>query len=235
MGKVLDTIDTSGWLRREEVKNILGCSMPKIQRLQASDDLTPVEVDGIYFYDPAEVETVKRELDKKKTLLENGPSKGNVDAYMYETMKAIVNLVKDPREKIDDIQFKIIEKLMARVADLEKQLDAQKAAVEAAKDSTLERNMAIEQVRSEAKIKEMAAGRMVETIGKLVNGWGGNKLNFTPEQWEMLLGANKDGEEPFLTPEQVKIGEDSIAKAKQAMNGKEVVKNVAKVVSSDQG
>lgn len=239
MSKALDEIDTSEWLKREEVAKRLNISLPKLQRLQLKGKVNPVQVDHVNHYDPDEVEEVRQELEKERELLERGPSKGSVDAYMYDTMKAIVNLVKDPREKIDAIQFSIIEKLMARIADLEKQLESQRTAVETAKDQSLERNMAMEMAKSEGRIKEIAAGRMVETISKLMSGFGAPKIKFTPEQWEMLLGANKDGEEPFLTPEQVKVGEAAVEEAKKAKNGKAAVQAVAgavkEKVQSDQG
>jgi len=228
--KGTEDIDTTGWLRRDEVKSRIGKSLSAIQRLQGAGKLNPLEVEGVYFYDPEEVASVQAEIEKERELLERGPSKGSVDAYMYDTMKSIVNLVKDPREKIDAIQFQIIGQLTKRIEELEAKLDASRVAVEAAKDSTLERNMALEMAKSESRIKEVAAGRMVETIGKLINGAPGVAL--TPEQLEQLVLANSDGEERFLTPEQEKKAKEIVAQHNAKKNGKQTVAAVAKTVAA---
>lgn len=229
-----DSEDTINWLRREQVADLLDCSLPKLTRLQEKKKLKPRIVEGINYYDPVEVERVREELQKEKDQLLTPEGRRQVtESYMLETTRAIIALVRDPRERIDDIQFKIIERQAARIEELEKKLDLAREAVEAAKDSTLERNLAVKQVESEGRIKELAMGRMVETVGKLITGMGKPGVNFTPEQLEELLIANK--EEPFLTEDQVKQASQIVAQHKAKTNGKATVESVAKTVVDTTG
>lgn len=237
--------DTSGWLRKPEVADKIEKSLAAVTRYTEKGKLHPVTVEGINYYDPAEVAALAEEIAKEREQLTRLPEsrKDTIDAYVVDTLRSIVGLVKDPREKIDAIQFSIIRDLRERVADLEKKLDESKAAVEAAKDQTLERNLAVKQVESEHRIKELAMGRMVETVGKLITGFGKEGVALTPEQLEQLLTANDDGGEKFLTPEQEKQAREIVAKGKAKTNGKAVVQTVADkvkaasgtVVNNDQG
>lgn len=221
--------DKVTWYRRDKVVELLDCSPAKITRLQDKKKLHAVVVEGINYYDPAEVHSVASELQKEKDQLLTPQGRREVtEAYMLETTRAIVALIRDPREKIDDIQFKIIERMSARIEELEKKLDAARQAVEEAKDSTLERNLAIKQVESEGRIKELALGRMVETVGKLITGMGKPGVALTPEQLEELLIANK--EEPFLTDDQAKQAAQIVAQHKAKTNGESAVETMAKTV-----
>lgn len=232
----MTTPDTTDWLRREKVAEMLACSLPAITRLQDKRKLKPVVVDGINFYNPTEVAVLAEERARERDqLLTSEGRKQVTEAYMLDTTRAIIALIRDPREKIDDIQFKIIERQASRIVELETKLDAAREAVELAKDATLERNLAVEQVKSESRIKEMATGRVVATLGKLVEGMMGGKggVTFTPEQLEELLIAHK--EEPFLTDEQTKQATQIVAQHKAKTNGKAVVESVAKSVVQTTG
>lgn len=215
----------SDWLSKQDTATRLGVSLTQVTRYQKSERLTPKVVEGINYYDPAEVALLREEVGRHRDVLKR-PVEDD-DSLALGTIKACVGLIREPREKIDEIQFQIIDGLRKRVDELEAKLDASKAAVEAAKDATLERNLAVKQVESEHRIKELAMGRMVDTVGKLITGYGKDGVSFTPAQLEELLLANDDGEEKFLTPEQVSKAKEIVAKSKASTNGKAVVASVA--------
>lgn len=223
--------DIEGFLRRPEAAKILGASLAKMTRLQDKGRLNPVEKDGVYFYDPQEVHELKRELERESILLKTPEGRKEAMAeYQLDTVRSVIGLVKEPREKIDAIQFQIISELRAENKILRDELKASREAVEAAKDQTAERAMAMSMAQSEGRIKETAALRMVETIGKLINGKQGVQL--TPEQLEQLILANSDGGEKFLTEEQEKQAKAIVSQSKAKTNGTTVAKDIAKTVNS---
>jgi hypothetical protein len=225
-------IDTSNWMRREEVAKKLGVSLPALTRLQAKEKLNPIVVEGVNFYDPEEVGEVFIEKQRERETLEKGPSKGSVEAYVYESIRAMVGLVKEPREKIDVIQFDIIKDLRAELKEARAELKTARTDIEAARDQTLERGLAIKQVESDGRIKEMAATRIVATLGKLINGPEGVAL--TPPQLKQLLDANADPETgaTFLSPEQEKQARGIVAAHEAKTNGKGAVSAVASAVKT---
>lgn len=218
-------------MRRPEAAKFLGVSLPKMTRLQDKNRLHPVTEEGINFYDPDELAELKGELEREKIQLKTPEGRREAMAeYQLNVVKDVIGLVKEPREKIDAIQFDIIKDLRAENARLTALLAATAKEVEQAKDTTLERNMAMEIAKSESKIKETAAIRMVNTIGALIGGQKGVQLN--ADQLEQLILANADGGEPFLTPEQEKQAKAIVAEAKAKSNGKGVVAGVANTVKN---
>lgn len=224
------------WLRREavvaEIKEAGGsASLAMLTRLAEKGKLHPRCIEGVNYYDPQEVALVVEEKVREATSLKSPEGQREAtSAYLLDTSRAMLALIRDPRERIDDIQFKIIDTQQKRIEELEKKLDTQRVATELALDSTLERNLAIEQVKTEGRIKEVAAGRMVETISKLMGGMGKAGVALSPEQLEELLLANADGGEPFLTKEQETQAKAIVAQAKAKTNGKATVAGVAKAV-----
>lgn len=210
----------SDWLTKPAVATRIGKSLAAVTRYQKQGKLTPKVIEGVNYYDPSEVALVAEEIRKSRDL---SYDEQEGDGFALGTMKALVNLIREPRERIDDLQFQMLDRAHKRIEYLEQELDKRKDAIEAAKDQSLERNLAIKQVESENKIKEIAASRLVDTLGKLLTGFGGNKegVTLTAAQVKELLDAHK--EEAFFTPEQVKQAEAIVAKAAAATNGKAVV------------
>lgn len=230
-------------MRREAVvdavRNVGGSiSLAGLTRLAEKKKLNPRVIEGVNYYDPTEVAILVEEKAREATALKTPEGqKDATQAYLLDTARAMLALVRDPREKIDDIQFKIIERQQVRIEELEKKLDAQREATEKALDHNTERQMAYESLKTEGRIKEMAAGRFVETLKKLVEGWNGNKsgVQFTPEQLEELLLASKDGDQPFLTKEQTADAEKIVAAHKAKTNGKAAVATVKNTVETAAG
>lgn len=222
--------DITGWYRMPEAAKKIGCSLSAITRMSDKGILTPHVVDAVNWYDPGEVDAVAAERQANRDKLSTPEGRREVLAeFQVTVVKDIIGLLKDPREKIDSILFDMISGLRVRVKELEAELDSSRKAVEEAKDQSLERSLAIKTVESEGRIKELAMSRMVETVGKLINGFGKTGVQFTPDQLQELLLANKDGDEPFLTAEQVKAAQAIVDQAaKTKANGKGAVASVAK-------
>jgi hypothetical protein len=223
------------WLTKQQVADKFGKSLAFVTRLTTKGVLNPVSVrpdDGGVpqnRYDPLEV--AEAMADPK--LVAQGQSsldqaKEDLALYQLDTVRAVIGLIREPREKIDALQFEIIAGLRARVKDLEAEVDAGRKAIAAALDQSAERAIAIEMTKNDQAIKKLATERVLNTIGKLISGPDG--LKFTPEQLEELVLANGDGEEQFLTPEQVKQAKEIIGKNHAAKNGKATVAAVKKTV-----
>jgi hypothetical protein len=221
---------TDEWLTKAEVAKKIGKSLTAVTRLTAAGRLTPVVVkDGAGVaqnrYDPQEV----AEICADPKMQPSADDRREVFAeYQLDTVKAVIGLIREPREKIDSLQFEMIDRLMKRIVDLEAQVEAGRRAREEALDQSAERALAMKMQENDMSIKKMATERVLTTIGKLITG--PDNVKFTPEQWEEMLIANGDGEEQFLTPEQVKQGKEIVARWKASTNGKAVVETVKKTV-----
>lgn len=226
-----------GWLSKKQAADRLGRSASYVVQMASKGRLHPraKTIEGVLtnFYDPEEVDAL---ADAPRVV----PDKGNDQRTAYEqialdTVRSVIGLVREPREKVDALLIATIERQERRIIELETKLDAQREATERAKDATAERELTASFAKNEQDIKKLAAGRMIETCGKLVTWWMTSKGNgsgptFTAEQWEQLLLANNDGESKFLTPEQEEQGKKIIAEHKAKNQGKEVVSSVVETV-----
>lgn len=224
------------WLTKDQVAKRLECSLPKITRYTKGGRLNPVVVDGRNRYNPDEINVILADPNRNRVTLEEKHEE--LAVYQLDTVRALVDLVRAPREAIDAYQERIIDRLMARCEELEKKLDAQRDATEAAKDQTHERQAVHAMIATDASIKKLAAEKMFNTIAQLINGSNASGVALTPDQLQELVLANDDGEGKFLTDEQVHRAKQVIAQHKAKTNGQGVVagvKETAKQVIDAQG
>lgn len=209
---------TERWPTKQEVADQLGKSLAAVTRLQKAGRLTPrIDDSGNNRYDPKQVAQVLSD----PTARGGANTRGEEFAeYQLDTVRALIGLVKDPRERIDDLQFKIIERQDAQIARLLDQLEKQRTEIDAARDNTADRTAALNIMNSETRVKELAGMRMVETLSRLMSGGNNSGVQLTPEQLEELVLV-----ENFLTPEQIKA-------AKAAIVAKNSKKTAATVVAS---
>ena len=189
------------WLTKAQVAAKLGKSLAAVVRLQKAGRLHPlVDDDGINRYEPSEVAEILISPA-------GGSAERKEEAAEFElsAVKAIIDLVRHPREKIDEIQFRIIERQQTRIEQLEARIEAQQREVEQARDNNAERSMALGMSQSETRIKELAMSRMIETVQRLMSGGNASGVQLTPEQLQELIRV-----EEFLTPEQQKAAKAAI-------------------------
>lgn len=214
---------TPEWPTKAQLAKKLGKSITSIVRLTKQGRLNAVvDEKGINRYHPAQVNELL--ADPTVYTKASDDRREEYAELQLATLQGIIGLVKEPREKIDAIQFRMIEEREKRIKELEAKVEAMWEQVEKARDNNVERQMAIDLAKADTNIKQIAAARMFETIGRLISGNKG--VQFTPEQLEQLILANMDGEEKFLTAEQMKEAQRIVAEAKAKTNGKETVKTV---------
>jgi len=206
-----ETEITDRWPTKAEVAEQIGKSLAAVTRLQKAGRLTPRTDDsGNNRYDPKEVAKVLAD-----PLMRGGNTRSEEFAeYQLDTVRALIGLVKDPRERIDDLQFRIIERQDKIIEKLTDQLEKQRAEVDAARDNTADRTAALNIMNSETRVKELAGMRMVETLSRLMSGGNNSGVQLTPEQLQELVLV-----EDFLTAEQVKAAKAAIVASNAKKNG----------------
>jgi hypothetical protein len=205
---------TERWQTKGEVSAALGKSLAAVTRLQKSGRLNPkVDDNGNNRYDPKEVAEVLADPNAGGRANTRGEEFAE---YQLDTVRALIGLVKDPRERIDDIQFKIIDRLMKENEDLHKRLEANRIIVDEAKDNTADRQAALGMMQSETRVKELAGMRMVETLSRLMSGGKQSGVQLSVEQLEELVLVDN-----FLNDEQLKAAKAAIVaqKSKAKTNG----------------
>jgi hypothetical protein len=176
------------WPTRAETAKELGVSLSKMSRLEREGRLHHVdgENEKDYRYDPDEI----------ADYLENPKGRKSEESFSVE--RALVELIKQPREKIDVIQFDIIKGLRAELAEVRAELRAGRLEVEAALDQTSERQTAMKIMSDESAVKRMAGERLVGTLGAILGG-AKTGIAFSEEQLKELVLV-----EGFMTDEQRK-------------------------------
>lgn len=203
---------TDEWPTKTEVANRLGKSLAGVTRLQKAGKLHPhKDEDGCNRYEPAEVQ---RLLDDPSEV--SADRREEFAEYELSTVRALIGLVREPREKIDDLLFKIIERQEIQIGKLLAQIEANRVEVEAARDGAADRTVASNMIQSETRVKELAGTRFIEMLSRLMTNGKQSGVQLTPEQLEQLLIASAEGE-PFLTSEQTKAAQATIVawKAKE--------------------
>jgi len=190
--------DISEWPKRSQVAELLGVTDTSVARFQRDGDLNPIkDENGAYRFNPVEVAVLQAARGKKG--VKGAQRLEDMQEWEGQAVKTIVNLINEPRKKIDEIQFDIIKDLRDENAKLRATIEAQWKEVETARDNTAERDAALTMVKSEARIKEHAMMRIIEKAGQFfLGGKGGTAgVQLTPDQLQQLILAGE-----FLTPEQ---------------------------------
>lgn len=203
---------TERWPTKQEVADQIGRSLAAVTRLQKAGRLSPkIDDSGNNRYDPKEVAKVLADPAARGGANTRGEEFAE---YQLDTVRALIGLVKDPRERIDDLQFRIIERQDRQIQTLLEQLERQRSEVDAARDNTADRTAALNIMNSETRVKELAGMRMVETLSRLMSGGKNSGIQLTPEQLEELVLV-----ENFLTPEQIKAAKAAIVASNAKKNG----------------
>lgn len=206
------------WLTKQQVAERLGRSIAAVTRLQAKDLLHPLrDVDGTNRYDPDEVDQVISNIDVTRSL-----RKEEYADYELSVVKDVVDLVRVPREKIDDLLFRIIERQEKQIEGMLVQRDKDRAMVDAAKDNAAEREMATDLIKSETRVKEFAVNKFIQTVSSILTNGKSNGVQLSPEQLEALLL-----EEGFLSAEQQNAAKKAVIMYKENLK-KEALADAAK-------
>jgi len=202
------------WYTKDAVAAQLGKSLAAVTRLQKAGRLSPrIGSDGKNRYNPREVAEVMSDPSAPGRASTRGEEFAE---YQLDTVRALIGLVKDPRERIDEIQFRIIERLEKENNMLRDRLEANRVVVEAAQDNNADRQAALNIMNSETRVKELAGMRMIETLSRLISGGKSNGVQLSPEQLEQLIMVGD-----FLTPEQANAAKAAVVayRSKMQANG----------------
>lgn len=204
--------DYTEWPTKAEVAARTGLSTTSIWRLHKAGRLNPKKVHGVNRYNPEEVSAILADPHSDDTPgppLDPEERRDAFAQYELATVRSLLAIVKEPRERIDDILFGIIDRLETKVALLDTKLEGQRKELEEARDGTSERNVAVQMMQSESRVKELAGMRAVDTVARLLGG-STTGVQLAPQQWLDLLTLDHNvpaGEKPFLTAEQTKQGQ----------------------------
>ena len=209
------------WFSKDDCTKELGKSFAAITRLTKQGKLKHRILNGLNYYDPETVEACKLDPDVK--LGTNGEQ-----SELLALSRAALDLLKGPRQDIDNLQFRMLEYQAAQIEKLNAENEKLRAEINQARDTNVERDMAVMMAKTDAEVKKLAGSRMVETISKLVMGWGGNGIKLTPDQLEQLVALQADGEDPFLDSKQTDQAKAIIAEHRKKIEaGKAATKQVA--------
>ncbi len=215
--ELTDDYIRENWIGRNDVAKELGKSTASVTALDKKGKLRSRRINGILFYDPESVTEVK--CDPEVMLGTNGET-----SELMAMARAVLELVKGPRKDIDELQFRMLACYCTENEKLRAENEKLRLEINQARDTNVERDMAVLMAKSDSEVKKIAGIRMVETISKLVTGIGKkNGVELTAEQLEALVVMSEDGEDPFLSPEQaamariiIKETNQKIASAKAA-------------------
>lgn len=198
-GAVIE-IDES-WPTREELCETLGRHKSTVIRFESDGRLDGRALDesGAMRYDPQEVAALEDDRSRVKPKLTRDQRREEFQDYELSTIKQLVDLVKVPRDKIDEMMFRLLGHLEKRNAELEALVSSLRGEIDKARDDNTERDIARQIAGSETKIKEMAANRLMSTLQAIMSGGKSNGLELSPQQLQELLMAGQ-----FFTPEQEK-------------------------------
>ena len=207
--ELTDEFIQANWYGRNDVAKELGKSVASVTNLTNKGKLRAKRINGVMFYDPESVSEVK--TDPEVQLGTNGET-----SELMAMARAVLELVKGPRKDIDELQFRMLASYATENEKLRAENEKLRAEINQARDTNVERDMAVMMAQSDSEVKKIAGIRMVETISKLVTGIGKkNGVELTPEQLEALVVMSEDGEEAFLSPEQAAMARAIIKETNQ--------------------
>lgn len=223
-------LDIETWPTKEEVAEAIGKTLTTVTRLMADGSLNPIKDErGRNRFPPAEVAIlVQRVAGTTKAIAR----KEEFKEFELDVIRSIVGLLKDPREKIDSLFLSMIADLRTENARLLAVIASQREDVDAAKDHTSERTMALEMVKSDTRIKELALSKILEKAALI---FGGGKMTaagvmLTADQLEELIMAGGD----FFTPDQLNMAKAIVTKHKSMQPKVEAPKPVEASVNVSQ-
>jgi len=179
--------DLTAWPTRAEVANELGCSVSLVRKWERQEKLHPIpDAEGTMRFQRAEVDNLKNERGNDDELVE-------LDRATNHTLEAnlagrMVALLARPREVLDNLLLKEIERSHRRIAELEDKLANAFAAKEAALSEVAQRETFGKILEAESKHKREIMSRVVGKLETLFGPKGKPFLtSLKPDQLEELL------------------------------------------------
>jgi hypothetical protein len=221
MKELTDEYIKEHWLGKKDVVEELGKSFAAITRLSKAGKLRHKIIDGLNYYDPDSVNEVK--VDPEVKLGTNGET-----SELLALGRTALDLLKEPRRDIDNLQFRMLEYQAAQIEKLSAENEKLRSEINQARDTNVERDMAVMMAKTDAEVKKLAGMRMVETISKLALGFGSNGVKLTPDQLEELIAVTADGGNSFLDAKQTEQAKAIVAEHRKKVEaGKAAVNQVA--------
>lgn len=197
-----------GWFSIGQACERLGRSPATVQRLAAAGHLdsfldTSSNGPGKRYFDP---DGIMKVLATREEEQNDKADAGGFAKYELGVVKSLIEMIRVPREKIDELQFGIIERQEKQIEKLLARQEADRELVETAKNDGADRETAMTMITAETEVKKLAGMRMIETVNRLMQGKGNGGLTLTPEQAHELMLVGD-----FLTPDQAAAAQRMIA------------------------
>lgn len=212
----LAVVQVEAWPTRRVAGQMLGCSIAQIRKYEKRKKLNAVsDANGVWHFNPDEIEQLADELglgDDENSANDRANAYARVD--LINSIK-LLRTVTGPQEQIHnrtmamyDRQAAENERLWKRVTELEAALDAARKVTQEADDRVWERQALKGMIDAkEARTTEVVT-RLVESVGKFVNGTGTPFLHTLSEQQAVMLWSVLDD----FAPAQQQAIKDAVAK-----------------------
>lgn len=169
--------DLTSWLTRSEVANELGCSVSKVRTLERKGALTPVvDGEGANRFNPSQIAALRVTMNEGRDILmsprtslddEDGGGSDSADRLL-SMMSRVLNLVLVPRERVDGLLFRMLERQEKTIERFESKFDQWIEAREAAKDRTHEREVAASVIKSQASRNDEIVKRVFASAERFI-------------------------------------------------------------------
>lgn len=228
--------DWEGWYTRKELAEVLNVTTVQIRHWEKAGRLHGVvNADSEkreVLYSPQEVDSLCTERGVQAT-----PKRQELEAEKYRTLQlnvvsTLLNLVAKPRETIDALQFRIIERQEARIIQLEGERDRLVDEIKTIKRHDAETSILEASEASGNRIKEAAAGKVMNLISRLMGGGGDTESWASGLTLAQLKDLYEAKEELGLSVEQVKKLQGSIIDATLVMQKAEAMTGAKKEAES---
>lgn len=207
--------DWQGWYTRKELAEVLNVTTVQCRHWEKAGRLHAVVREGPegkneVLYSPQEVDSLCTErgvqLSPKRQELEADKYRG----LQLNIVHALLNMVSGPREKIDELQFRIIERQEKRIIALEEERDKLVDEIKGIKRHDAETSIIEASEATSNRIKEVAASKIMSLISRLMGGGGDTDSWATGLSRDQLKELYEAREEIGLTAEQIKKLQASI-------------------------
>lgn len=191
----LAVVQVEAWPTRRVASQLLGCSIAQVRKYEKRKKLNAVsDANGVWHFNPDEIEALADELglgDDENSANDRANAYARVD--LINSIK-LLRTVTGPQEQIHNRTMAMLdrqtaenERLWLRVKELEGQLDAARKVTQEADDRVWERNALKGMIDAkEARTTEVVT-RLVDSVGKFVNGTGTPFLHTLSEQQAAML------------------------------------------------
>lgn len=159
-----EIVDFTSWPTRSEVAARLSCSVSKVRALQRDGSLTAhCDAEGTHRYSPEEVAMLASEMNDQVVAVE-------IEAADLKMASKLVTSMTGPRNQLDSLLMRTIERQEARIERLEAELDKARDAAQRGLDREAERKVEAVQAVANEKRKNMLAEAAVEHVSRFLGG-----------------------------------------------------------------